>query len=71
MVYYVCKGETFLKPINQINTFNMTKIHLNGANAQKIADKIGATIIIHDITNDTILVAGGDIDKLPKGTFTK
>ena len=42
----------------------MNKIYLNGANAQKIADLIGGTLIMVNETDDTALIVGGDISKL-------
>ena len=44
----------------------MNTIELNGADEQKVADIIGGTLILTDITNDTALIAGGDITKLQR-----
>jgi len=35
----------------------METIKLNGANPQKVAEQMKKTIIMHDITNDKIIVA--------------
>ena len=40
----------------------MNNIKLNGADAQKIADIIGGTLIM--VNGDIALIAGGDITKL-------
>ena len=48
----------------KLTRFNMNKIHLNGANPDKIAELIGGTLIMHDTTNDIASIAGGDIEKL-------
>lgn len=42
----------------------MVKIKLNGADAKKIADLVGGTLIMTDVTNDEALISGGDINKL-------
>lgn len=42
----------------------MNRIKLNGADPQKVAELIGGTLIMHDITNDEALIAGGDPSKL-------
>lgn len=42
----------------------MHKVHLNGADAQKIADTMGGVIIMEDTTNDTATIADGDPAKL-------
>lgn len=42
----------------------MNTIKLSGADPQKVAELIGGTLIMHDITNDTAMIAGGDISKL-------
>lgn len=44
----------------------MNNIKLNGADAQAIADLIGGTLILVDETNDSCLIAGGDVEKLIK-----
>lgn len=40
----------------------MNNIKLNGADAQKIADIIGGTLIM--VNGDTAVIAGGDLTKL-------
>lgn len=42
----------------------MNTIHLNGADAEKIAELIGGTLIMVNETDDTALIAGGDLSKL-------
>jgi hypothetical protein len=42
----------------------MNTIHLNGADADKIAELIGGTLILWNITDDTAMIAGGDLSKL-------
>lgn len=44
----------------------MNTIKLNGADPHKIAELIGGTLIMFDITNDEAMIAGGDLSKLPK-----
>lgn len=45
----------------------MYTIKLNGAKAEKIAELIGGTLIMFNITDDEAMIAGGDLTKLPKG----
>lgn len=42
----------------------MHTVHLNGANPEKIAEIMGGTLIMHDVTNDEATIAGGDVEKL-------
>lgn len=42
----------------------MHKVTLNGADPQKIADIMGGVLIMHNVTDDTALISGGDISKL-------
>lgn len=42
----------------------MNYIHLNGADAQAIADLIGGTLLMVNVTNDIATIAGGDTSKL-------
>jgi len=42
----------------------MHTVHLNGADAQKIADLMGGVLIMHNVTDDTALISGGDPSKL-------
>ena len=42
----------------------MHTIQLNGADAVKIAEKIGGTLIMVNTTDDTALISGGDLSKL-------
>jgi len=42
----------------------MNTIKLNGADAQKIAALIGGTLIMVNVSDDTAMIAGGDITKL-------
>lgn len=42
----------------------MNTIHLNGADANKIAEVIGGTLILWNITDGTAMIAGGDLSKL-------
>lgn len=37
---------------------------LNGMDAEKLAELIGGTLILHDITNDEAFITGGDNSKL-------
>lgn len=39
-------------------------VHLNGADAQKIADLMGGVLIMHNVTDDTATISGGDRSKL-------
>lgn len=41
----------------------MNNIHLNGADAEKVAELIGGTLIMHNVTGDIAMIAGGDITK--------
>ena len=43
---------------------NMNKIHLNGADPDKIAELIGGTLVLHNTTDDIALISGGDLSKL-------
>jgi hypothetical protein len=42
----------------------MNTIHLNGADADKVAKLIGGTLIIVNTSDDTAMIAGGDLSKL-------
>lgn len=42
----------------------MNTVSLNGADAEAIAELIGGTLIMVDVTNDEAMIAGGDISKL-------
>lgn len=42
----------------------MQQVHLNGANADKVAELMGGTLIMVDETNDIATIAGGDVTKL-------
>lgn len=42
----------------------MNTINLNGADAKKVAELIGGTLLLVKITNDTAMISGGDITKL-------
>ena len=42
----------------------MNTIHLNGADAERIAELIGGTLIMVNESDDTAMIAGGDITKL-------
>ena len=42
----------------------MKTIHLNGADAVKIAEKMGGTLIMVNESADTALISGGDSSKL-------
>ncbi|MDR6794709.1 hypothetical protein J2X12_004143 [Pseudarthrobacter oxydans] len=42
----------------------MNTINLNGADADKVAELIGGTLILVNITDDTAMIAGGDLSKL-------
>lgn len=46
----------------------MNYIHLNGADAQAIADLIGGTLIMVNETDDIASIAGGDVTKLTNPT---
>ena len=39
-------------------------VHLNGANAEKIAELIGGTLVMVNESDDTAMIAGGDPAKL-------
>ena len=43
---------------------NMNKIHLNGADPDKIAELIGGTLVLHNTTDDIALISGGDLSIL-------
>lgn len=45
----------------------MHKVHLNGADAEKIAELMGGVLIMVDTTNDTATISGGDPAKLQTG----
>lgn len=49
----------------------MNTIKLNGADAQKIADLIGGTLIMVNVTDDTAMIAGGDASKLENSEEVK
>lgn len=42
----------------------MHKVHLKGADPEKVAKIMGGTLIIHNVTDDIALISGGDIEKL-------
>lgn len=42
----------------------MNTVHLNGADPAKIAELIGGTLIMVNTTDDTAMIAGGDVSKL-------
>ena len=42
----------------------MNIIKLNGANPQKVADLIGGVLIMHNASDDTATISGGDLTKL-------
>ncbi len=42
----------------------LNQVHLNGADAQKIADLIGGTLIMVNTTDDIATISGGDLSKL-------
>ena len=42
----------------------MHTIELNGANPDTIANLIGGTLILVNVTDDTAMIAGGDLSKL-------
>ena len=42
----------------------MNTINLNGADPKKIATLIGGTLVLVNITDDTAMIAGGDLSKL-------
>ena len=42
----------------------MNKIHLNGADPDKIAEIIDGTLVLHNTTDDIALISGGDLTKL-------
>lgn len=42
----------------------MNTINLNGADPNKIAALIGGTLVLVNITDDTAMIAGGDLSKL-------
>ena len=44
----------------------MNTIHLNGADAEAIAKLIGGTLIMVNVTDDTAMIAGGDLSKLTR-----
>lgn len=44
----------------------MNTINLQGRDPQEVANLIGGTLILVDITNDTAMIAGGDLAKLEK-----
>lgn len=39
----------------------MNTVQLNGANPQSVAELIGGTLILHNVSADTALIAGGDV----------
>ena len=39
----------------------MNTIKLNGADAHKVAELIGGTLILVNVTADTAMIAGGDL----------
>ena len=43
----------------------MHTVHLNGADAQKIADLMGGVLIMTNVTDGTALISGGDPSKTP------
>jgi hypothetical protein len=42
----------------------MNTIELKGADAHKVAKLMGGTLILWNITDDTAMIAGGDLSKL-------
>ena len=42
----------------------MHTVQLNGANPEKIAEIMGGTLIMHNVTDDEAMIAGGDVEKL-------
>lgn len=42
----------------------MNNVHLNGADAQSVADLIGGTLIMVNVSDDTAMISGGNPDKL-------
>lgn len=43
---------------------DMNTVHLNGADAEKIAELMGGTLIMVNESDDTAMIAGGDPSKL-------
>lgn len=43
----------------------MYKIYLNGARAEKVAEIIGGTLLLYNVTDDIALISGGDLTLLP------
>ena len=41
----------------------MNTIHLHGADAQRVADLMGGTLIMVNETDGTAMIAGGDVTK--------
>lgn len=42
----------------------MNKVQLNGADPKKIAELMGGTLLLHNVTDDVALISGGDLSKL-------
>lgn len=42
----------------------MNKVYLNGADATKVAELIGGTLIMVNESDDIATIAGGDVTKL-------
>lgn len=42
----------------------MNTIHLSGADATKVAELIGGTLVMVNETDDTAMIAGGDVSLL-------
>lgn len=49
----------------------MNTIHLNGSDPYKVAKLIGGTVILVNLTDDTVMISGGDISKLSLETTGK
>jgi hypothetical protein len=45
-------------------TTQMNTINLNGEDALKVAERIGGTLILWNITDDTAMIVGGDLSML-------
>jgi hypothetical protein len=46
----------------------MNTIHLNGSDPTKVAELIGGVLIMVNVTDDTAMIAGGDLSKLDRAT---
>ena len=49
----------------------MNKIFLNGADAEKVANIIGGTLIMLNESNDIAMISGGDLSQLKLTKATK